>query len=109
MASKVKKSKPFDADKYLDSDEAVAAYITEALATHDADAIARAIGVAAKARGSRTLPEFPADLLVHRDGCGLGCLRACFRRSPPAGGAMALVPRAALPALGDRRPSLADH
>ena len=51
MASKVKKSRPFDADKYLDSDEAVAAYITEALATHDADTIARAIGVAAKARG----------------------------------------------------------
>jgi len=51
MASKVKRSKPFDADKYLDSDEAIAAYITEALSTYDADLIARAIGVAAKARG----------------------------------------------------------
>jgi probable addiction module antidote protein len=51
MASKAKKSKPFDADKYFDSDETVAAYITEALSTHDADMIARAIGVAAKARG----------------------------------------------------------
>jgi probable addiction module antidote protein len=51
MASKAKKSKPFDAAKYLDSDEAVAAYITEALLTYDADMIARSIGVAAKARG----------------------------------------------------------
>jgi probable addiction module antidote protein len=46
-----RKSKPFNADKYLDSDEAVAAYITEALYTYDADTIARAIGVAAKVRG----------------------------------------------------------
>lgn len=51
MASKTKKSKPFDAAEYLDSDEAVAAYITEALLTYDADTIARAIGIAAKARG----------------------------------------------------------
>jgi probable addiction module antidote protein len=51
MASKVKRSKPFDAAKYLDSDESIAAYITEALSTYDADMIARAIGVAAKARG----------------------------------------------------------
>ena len=51
MASKAKKSKPFDAGKYLDSDEAIAAYITEALSTHDADMVVRAIGIAAKARG----------------------------------------------------------
>lgn len=51
MASKLKKSKPFDAAKYLDSDEAVAEYITEALLTHDIDVITRAIGVAAKTRG----------------------------------------------------------
>jgi probable addiction module antidote protein len=51
MASKVRKSRPFDAAAYLDSDEVVAAYITEALLTADADAIARAIGVAAKSRG----------------------------------------------------------
>lgn len=51
MASKTKKSRPFEADKYLDSDEAIAAYISEALSTYDADLIARAIGVAAKARG----------------------------------------------------------
>ena len=46
MASKARKAKPFAADKYLDSEEAVAAYVTEALSTYDADTIARAIGVA---------------------------------------------------------------
>lgn len=51
MAPQPKKSKPFDAAEYLDSDEAVAEYITEALLTHDIDVIARAIGVAAKKRG----------------------------------------------------------
>ncbi|MFZ1106146.1 MAG: addiction module antidote protein [Hyphomicrobiaceae bacterium] len=52
MAPTVKKSaKPFDAAKYLDSDEAVAEYISEALLTGDIDTITHAIGVAAKARG----------------------------------------------------------
>jgi len=51
MASKVKKSKPFDAAKYLGSDEAIAEYISEALLTYDIDTITHAIGVAAKARG----------------------------------------------------------
>jgi probable addiction module antidote protein len=51
MASKVKKSNPFDAAKYLGSDEAVAEYITEALLTDDIETITHAIGVAAKARG----------------------------------------------------------
>lgn len=57
MASKKKKTKPFDVTKYLDSDEAVAAYITEALLAHDADMIAHAIGVAAKARGMRHIAQ----------------------------------------------------
>jgi probable addiction module antidote protein len=51
MVSKSKRSKPFDPAKYLDTDEAVAAYITEALSTFEADTIARAIGAAARARG----------------------------------------------------------
>jgi probable addiction module antidote protein len=46
-----KRSKPFDAAKYLDSDEAAAEYISEALLTGDIDTITHAIGVAAKARG----------------------------------------------------------
>ena len=52
MASKARKqSHPFDASKYLDNEETIAAYITEALLTDDADTITHAIGVAAKARG----------------------------------------------------------
>ena len=51
MASKTKRSKPFDAAKYLGDDKAIAAYVTEALLTDDAALITRAIGVAAKARG----------------------------------------------------------
>jgi probable addiction module antidote protein len=46
-----RRSTPFDAAKYLDSDEAVAEYISEALLTGDIDTITHAIGVAAKARG----------------------------------------------------------
>lgn len=53
----VKKSKPFDAAKYLDSDEAVAEYIDEALLTYDIEAIAYAIGVAAKARGMSQIAQ----------------------------------------------------
>ncbi|HJU32270.1 MAG TPA: addiction module antidote protein [Hyphomicrobiaceae bacterium] len=52
-----KKSKPFDAAKYLDSDEAVSAYITEALLTDDVSFITHAIGVAAKARGMTQVAE----------------------------------------------------
>src|SRR5262245_61586023 len=53
----VKRSKPFDAAKYLDSDEAIAAYITEALLTDDLDMVTHAIGVAAKARGMTRIAE----------------------------------------------------
>ncbi len=49
MASRRKTSKPFDTSKYLDSDETIAAYITEALATNNHDTITRAIGMAANA------------------------------------------------------------
>src|SRR5262245_17784409 len=52
-----RKSKPFDAAKYLDSDEAVSAYITEALLTDDVNVITHAIGVAAKARGMTQIAE----------------------------------------------------
>jgi len=52
-----RKSKPFDAAKYLDSDEAVSAYITEALLSDDVNVITHAIGVAAKARGMTQIAE----------------------------------------------------
>jgi probable addiction module antidote protein len=55
MASK--KSRPFDAAKYLDDDEAVAEYINEALLTYDIDAITYAIGMAAKARGMSQIAQ----------------------------------------------------
>jgi probable addiction module antidote protein len=57
MASKPKKSKPYDPAKYLDSDAAVAEYITEALATGDVELVSHAIGVAAKARGMTRIAE----------------------------------------------------
>lgn len=45
------KTRPFDAAAYLDSDAAIAAYMTEALETNDAKLIARALGAVARARG----------------------------------------------------------
>jgi len=45
------KTFPFDAAKYLDSDEAIAVYLDEAFATQDPAFITHAIGVAARARG----------------------------------------------------------
>jgi probable addiction module antidote protein len=44
-------TKPFDPANYLDSDDARAAYMTEALATNDPAFIADALGVVARARG----------------------------------------------------------
>ena len=46
-----KKSKPFDAAEYLETDEDIAAYLTEALETENMDELLRSIGVVAKARG----------------------------------------------------------
>lgn len=44
-------TRPFDSARYLDSAEAVAAYVDEAFQTGDAAFIAHALGVAARARG----------------------------------------------------------
>ena len=50
-----KKTKPkttvFDSAEYLDSDDAISAYVEEALATEDPAFIARALGTVARARG----------------------------------------------------------
>lgn len=54
---KLKKSKPYDPAKYLDCDEVVAEYLTEALATGDVELISHAIGVVAKARGMTKIAE----------------------------------------------------
>jgi probable addiction module antidote protein len=45
------RTKPFDPANYLDSDEARAAYMTEALATNDPGFVADALGVIARSRG----------------------------------------------------------
>ena len=44
-------TRPFDPANYLDSDEAIAAYMTEALETDDSAFIADALGVIARTRG----------------------------------------------------------
>ena len=44
-------TRPFDPARYLDSEEAIVAYLDEAFATEDPAFIADAIGVAARARG----------------------------------------------------------
>jgi probable addiction module antidote protein len=45
------KTRPYDSAEYLDSPEAVAAYLSDAFETNDAAFIAQAIGTAARARG----------------------------------------------------------
>jgi probable addiction module antidote protein len=44
-------TRPFDPAVYLETDKALAAYLTEALETGDAAFIADALGIAARARG----------------------------------------------------------
>jgi len=56
MAAK-KKAVPYDAAEFLDSEEAIAAYITEALQTGDHKVISHAIGVAARAKGMTKIAE----------------------------------------------------
>lgn len=45
------KTRPFDPAAYLDSEEAIAAYLTDALDSNDPGFIADAIGVIARAQG----------------------------------------------------------
>jgi probable addiction module antidote protein len=50
--SKVKiKIRPYDSARYLDTPEAIAAYLTEALETEDSSFIASAVGTVARAKG----------------------------------------------------------
>ncbi|MEJ0063646.1 MAG: addiction module antidote protein [Alphaproteobacteria bacterium] len=53
MTKKISKSKttPYDSAEYLDSDEAINAYMEEALETDDPAFIAQALGTIARARG----------------------------------------------------------
>jgi probable addiction module antidote protein len=56
MAPK-KKALPYDAAEFLDSEEAIAAYVTEAFHTEDHKLIAHALGVAARAKGMSVIAE----------------------------------------------------
>ncbi|MDX2144428.1 MAG: putative addiction module antidote protein [Rhodospirillaceae bacterium] len=51
MPKKKLKTAAFDAAEYLDSDEAIGAYLEEALASADPKFIALALGTVARARG----------------------------------------------------------
>lgn len=51
------KTTPFDAAKYLDSAEAIAAYLTEAFRDGDPALVAAAIGDVARARGMSQLAK----------------------------------------------------
>ncbi len=48
---KTLKTRPFDPAKYLDNDEAIADYLTDALETGDPAFVSDALGVVARARG----------------------------------------------------------
>lgn len=49
--------KPFDIAEYLDSDEAIAEYLTQVLEEGDNDEFLRAVGHVAKARGMSQVAE----------------------------------------------------
>ena len=51
MAKKKTKTAPYDSAEYLDTSEAIQAYMQEALETEDPAFIARALGAIARARG----------------------------------------------------------
>jgi probable addiction module antidote protein len=51
------KTKPFDAAKYLDSPEAIAAYLSEALETNDASYITDAMDTVSRARDMSAVAE----------------------------------------------------
>jgi probable addiction module antidote protein len=50
-------TRPYDSARYLDSDEAIAEYVTSAFESGDAAVIANALGVAARARGMTQLAK----------------------------------------------------
>jgi probable addiction module antidote protein len=50
-------TEPYDSAEYLDTPEAIAAYLEEALAEKDPAFIAHAVGVAARAQGMASIAE----------------------------------------------------
>lgn len=51
------KTKPFDSTKYLDDNEAVAAYLSDMLEEGDASVLAAALGNIARARGMAQIAQ----------------------------------------------------
>jgi probable addiction module antidote protein len=51
------RTKPFDAAKYLETDEDIAEYLTDAFATGRVDYIAHALGVAARSRRMQQIAD----------------------------------------------------
>lgn len=51
------KTRPFDAAEYLDSPEAIAAYLSEAFETNDPSYITEALGTVARARGMSAIAK----------------------------------------------------
>jgi probable addiction module antidote protein len=70
----VTKTTLFDASKYLDTDEAIAVYLDEALATGDAGFVAKCLGDVARARGMSQIAA------------GAGLTRASLYKALSSGG-----------------------
>lgn len=51
------KARAFDAAEYLDTPEAIAAYLSEAFATGDDDLIAQALGAVARVKGMKKVAD----------------------------------------------------
>ena len=49
--------KPFDAAEYLQDDDLLAEYLTDALSTGDAQYVSHAVGVVARAKGMKQLAQ----------------------------------------------------
>src|ERR1700729_3521292 len=55
--AKMAKTKAFDVAAYLDSREAIAAYLSEAFETHDAAFVTEALGTVARAQGMSAIAK----------------------------------------------------
>src|SRR5258708_20905244 len=87
------KTGQFDPAAYLDSEEAVAAYMTEALESNDPGFIADSLGVIARARG---MTQVARDAGLSRE--------SLYRTLSPSGNPGLSMPSRALAVLGLRLP-----
>ena len=82
-------TRPFAPAEYLDSDEAIAAYMNEALETGDVSFIADALGVVARAKGMnsdrRPNQAFARELVSRLERGRQSGIRNCYRRDESTG------------------------